>query len=279
MELIVLNKRKDFIELYLSNVPLYIINSIRRIVISEVPSMAISTVIFTLNRSMFYDEYIAHRLGLVPLTSEPALSKYKPPEECSESEEASLFPPDCFVKLDLDASNNGEGLLTIYSKDLKSSDPEVKPVYDDIPILILGGGHKVKLEAYARLGRGREHYKWSPASAAVIKYIPEVFIDRSRCLPECRKCIEVCPRNVFKATDSGVEVSEAAIINCNLCHLCEKVCPSEAVMLKTRENEYILRIESTGSLSPKRILLESIKILEGKVSELSRKLEVQGVLK
>ncbi len=279
MELRVLNRREDFVELYLSDVPLHVVNSIRRTVISEVPSMAISTVIFTLNRSMFYDEYVAHRLGLIPLTSEAALDKYKSPEECSEGEEASLFPPDCFVKLDLDVSNNGEDLRTIYSKDLKSSDPEVRPVYDDIPILILGGGHQVKLEAYARLGRGREHYKWSPVSAAVIKYVPEVSIDRSRCLPECRKCVEVCPRNVLKATNSGVEVDEASVLNCNLCHLCEKVCPSEAITLKARENDYILRIESTGSLSPKKILLESIKMLEGKVSELSRKLEIQGVLK
>lgn len=279
MELRVLNRREDFIELYLSGVPLYIVNSIRRTIISEVPSMAISTVIFTLNRSMFYDEYVAHRLGLIPLTSEAALNKYKSPEECSESEEASLFPPDCFVKLDLDVSNNDGDLRTIYSRDLKSSDPEVRPVYDDIPVLILGEGHQVKLEAYARLGRGKEHYKWSPVSAAAIKYVPEISIDRSRCYSGCRKCIEVCPRNVFKATNVGVEVNEASVLNCNLCHLCEKVCPSEAITLKTRENEYILRIESTGSLSPKRILLESIKILEGKVSELGKKLEIQGVLK
>ncbi len=279
MELRILNRGEDFVELYLIGVPLHIVNSIRRTVVSEVPSMAISTVIFTLNRSMFYDEYVAHRLGLIPLTSETALDKYKSPEECSESEEASLFPPDCFAKLDLDVSNNGEDLLTIYSGDLKFSDPEVRPVHDNIPLLILGRGHQVKLEAYARLGRGREHYKWSPVSVAAVKYVPEVNVDRSRCLPECRKCVEVCPRNVLKATDSGVEVDEASILNCNLCHLCEKVCPSEAITLKTRENEYILRIESTGSLSPKRILLESIKILEGKVSELSRKLGMQGVLK
>ena len=42
-------------------------NALRRIMISEVPVLAIQTVDFTANDSVLYNEMIAQRLGLVPL--------------------------------------------------------------------------------------------------------------------------------------------------------------------------------------------------------------------
>jgi DNA-directed RNA polymerase subunit D len=57
----------------------------------------------------------------------------------------------------------------VTSGELKSEDEEVKPVSDDIPIITLAPGQKIKFEAYARLGNGKSHAKWQPTSAAIVK--------------------------------------------------------------------------------------------------------------
>lgn len=44
-----------------------IANALRRILLSEVPSVAIERVYITKNTSVLQDEILAHRLGLIPL--------------------------------------------------------------------------------------------------------------------------------------------------------------------------------------------------------------------
>jgi DNA-directed RNA polymerase subunit D len=279
LEINVLEKTPLRIRIYIKDIPLHILNSIRRAAIAEVPTMAIDSVVFTMNSSVFYDEYIAHRLGLIPLTSEEALNKYKPPEECREAGDRGLFTEDCFVRLDLEGKGEEGRLVTLYSGDLKTSDPDVKPVYDNIPIIILGKNQEIRLEAYARLGRGKEHAKWSPVSVAAHKYIAEISIDENKCLGEkCLKCIEVCPRNVLEYRDGKVRVVKEKIFDCSLCRICEEYCPVGAIKIGWRNNEYILIIESTGSLSPKRILIEASKILEKKLDDFIEGLRSEGVI-
>jgi len=268
--------------MYIKDIPLHILNSIRRTMIADVPTMAIDTVVFTVNSTIFYDEYIAHRLGLVPLTSEAALEKYKPPEECREASERGLFTEDCFVKLDLEGENppGSNNIITLYSGDLRTSDPDVKPVYDKIPIAILSPGQKISLEAYARLGRGREHAKWSPVSVAAHKFIADIIIDYEKCrAPECTDCINVCPRNILVIDNDKVKVSPDKLFECSLCRVCEEACKYRAIKINWRKNEYILLVETTGALSPKRVLLEAVKVLESKLDNLMEALKMEGITK
>ncbi len=138
-------------------------NAIRRVAISQVPTMAIDDVVILENSSVMFDELVAHRLGLIPLKTD--LERYNLPEDCDCKN--ALGCPKCRVLLVLDAEAT-DRVKTVLSSDLVSEDPETKPVSESIPIVKLAPGQKVKLEAYARLGKGNEHAKWQPTSSSVL---------------------------------------------------------------------------------------------------------------
>ena len=138
-------------------------NAVRRFCIAEVPSMAIDDVVILENSSVLYDEVLAHRLGMVPIKTD--LERYILPENCDCG--SPLGCHKCRVLFVLDASGK-EKVSTVYSGDLVSEDREIRPISETIPIGKLAQGQSVKLEAYARLGRGKEHAKWQPCTVAVL---------------------------------------------------------------------------------------------------------------
>jgi DNA-directed RNA polymerase II subunit RPB3 len=68
-EIRILDMSKYTIRFELINTDLSVANSLRRIMIAEVPTMAIDIVEVKENTSALHDEFIAHRLGLIPLDS------------------------------------------------------------------------------------------------------------------------------------------------------------------------------------------------------------------
>ena len=138
-------------------------NAIRRFCISEVPSMAIDDVVILENSSVLYDETLAHRLGMVPIKTD--LERYVLPEKCDCG--SPLGCHKCRVLFVLDATGK-EKVTVVKSGDLVSEDRDVRPVSETIPLVKLAQGQTVKLEAYARLGRAKEHAKWQPATVSVL---------------------------------------------------------------------------------------------------------------
>lgn len=159
----VLEDAEDRVSLQLDGVDRSYANAVRRFCLSEVPSMAIDDVVILENSSVLYDEMLAHRLGMVPLKTD--LERYILPEKCDCG--TPLGCQKCRVLLVLDASAH-EKTRTVYSGDLVSEDREISPISASIPIVKLAPGQTVKLEAYARLGRGKEHAKWQPATVSVL---------------------------------------------------------------------------------------------------------------
>jgi DNA-directed RNA polymerase II subunit RPB3 len=64
----ILESSKDSIKFAVNNIDCSMANSLRRIMICEVPVMAIELVQIVKNSSALNDEYLAHRLGLIPLS-------------------------------------------------------------------------------------------------------------------------------------------------------------------------------------------------------------------
>jgi len=131
-----------------------IVNSIRRVILDDVPTFAIEDVEVVSNDSPVYDETIAHRLGLIPIKTD--LKSYVFREKCSCSGVGCAL---CEVKLSL--SFEGEGY--VYSSLIKSDDPAIVPASSTIPITKLIGEGSFGVNLKAVLGTGRVHAKWAPA--------------------------------------------------------------------------------------------------------------------
>ncbi|PKP58302.1 MAG: DNA-directed RNA polymerase subunit D, partial [Candidatus Altiarchaeales archaeon HGW-Altiarchaeales-2] len=121
-------------------------NAIRRAIITNVPIAAIEKVTIDKNSSALADEILAHRLGLIPFKTD--IKNFV----------------DTVVSLDV--INDSDELKTIYTQDLKSSNPDIIPVYDNMPIVKLSKRQQIKLEATVELGKGREHVKWQGGLAS-----------------------------------------------------------------------------------------------------------------
>ena len=139
------------ISVKLKGVSSYYANALRRICLNGIPVFAIDTVDIIENSSVLPDEGIAHTLGLIPLKTEL--------DGADESNSRVM------LVLDSEATENTK---VVTSAELESKDQVVKPISNQIPIIHLAPGQRIKLEAYARLGRGTEHSKWNSANVSVL---------------------------------------------------------------------------------------------------------------
>ncbi len=158
MKVKILEKKRDKIKFAISDIKTALAGELRRIMVSEVPTMAIETVSINKNDSLLWNEILAHRLSLVPLTFDPKFFNTREACKCKGKGCAH-----CQVSLVI--KKKGPGI--VYSIDLKSTDKRVKPVYDKIPLTELTENQEIELEAIAEMGIGREHAKWQ---AAVVGY-------------------------------------------------------------------------------------------------------------
>ncbi|MFB5621693.1 MAG: DNA-directed RNA polymerase subunit D [Candidatus Nitrosomaritimum yanchengensis] len=161
LEIISKDERKMSVKL--KGVPLQYANALRRLCLNGVPVFAIDTVDIIENSSVLPDEGLAHRLGLVPLRTD--LARFNEPSKCECQSETGCS--NCKVMLVLD-SGDTDVTKTIFTDELTSEDDSVKPTSEKIPIVQLAPGQRVKVECYARLGRGREHAKWNSSNIATL---------------------------------------------------------------------------------------------------------------
>lgn len=143
MDIDMLKEKDNKLEFVLKGAPVPFANLIRRYGMGQVPVFAIDRVTFYENSSSMFDEYLAHRLGQVPLVS-----------DSSRAGDEIVFTLEA------------EGPSTVMSKELKSSDAKVKASLDNLPLLKLLEGQNIRLEAKARKGIGRQHAKWQPGLIA-----------------------------------------------------------------------------------------------------------------
>lgn len=269
MKIQILDKKDLSLRLLIEGTNAAFMNTLRRIILSEVPTMAVDDVVIIENSSTLQDEFLAHRIGLIPLKTD--LDTYNLPENCTCKSEFGCNLCRVALILDIEAEDH---TIIVYSGDFKSENPSIIPVSNKIPIAKLAPEQKIKLEAYARLGKGKDHARWQPVSMCAYKYSPIITVDTKLC-DLCGDCIKVCPKNILAKAGNKIEIRN--ITNCTLCQDCVDACQKtpKAIKVTWDEKSFIFGIESTGALSPERIMQEALNILDGKSKDFLNQLVVK----
>ncbi|MFW6304220.1 MAG: DNA-directed RNA polymerase subunit D [Candidatus Saliniplasma sp.] len=257
-------------KLVVSNVNPPLINSLRRALIADVPKLAIEDVEFHLgsigsededkeyeSNTPLFDEIIAHRLGMIPIPTDLELFNFR--DECEKCEGEGC--PNCTIIYSL----SKKGPCTVYSGDLNPvGETELRVVDDLIPIVKLEDDQAILLYATAELGTAKEHAKWQPTSGVGYKYYPKIEFDEDKC-DQCGECVEACPVDILEINDDKINVTD--IEECTLCKSCVDVCDTGGIDVQGREDKFILRYETDGSLTAEDTLKKSLEVLDEKFDD------------
>lgn len=137
-------------DIVFKNLPVCYVNSFRKILISEIETFAIDYIFLEKNTSSFTDEFLVHRIGLIPL-------KYS----------KNILPED-EIELTLEVKNDTDEIMNIYSDNLQCDYDEIS-VMKSILLFYLMPKREIKFKCIARKGTGKYHAKWSPVVAPFLK--------------------------------------------------------------------------------------------------------------
>lgn len=279
------NKYEDFVmEFEIKGITCAMANSLRRIILSEIPTMAIEHVFVVNNTSVIQDEVFAHRLGLVPINVDPRLFQYRGREDAPTERNTVVF------KLNVAARRLPNGLIDnekVYSSALtwlpngsempeetgahfnvsqEISMPPVTPVHDDILLAKLRPGQSIELEAHCTKGVGEEHAKWSPVATSWYRLMPEFVLLKTVDGEDAHMLASELPGLVIVENDKAVAGNAR-----DYDKLLEKARRmsgephwSDKIQLRKRKDHFIFTIESTGAWKPHELFLEAIKIMTSK---------------
>ncbi|KAK4477017.1 hypothetical protein RD792_016219 [Penstemon davidsonii] len=273
--------KDDYMEFELRETDASIANALRRVMIAEVPTIAIDLVEIEVNSSVLNDEFIAHRLGLIPLISERAMAmRFSRDCDACDGDGQCEF---CSVEFHLRAKCINDQTLEVASKDLISSDHTVIPVdYPDsatgeenkgIIIVKLRRGQELMLRAIARKGIGKDHAKWSPAATVTFMYEPEIYINEelmeTLTLDQKKEFVDSCPTKVFAIdplTDQVVvNDAEAYTYDEEVLKKAEAMGKPGLVEIHAKEDSFIFKVESTGAIKASQLVLNAIQVLKQKL--------------
>lgn len=305
----ILHIQSDMIKFILSDTDTSMANALRRIMIAEVPTLTIDLVEYSENTTVLNDEYIAHRLGLIPLRYQP-LDSVKGCD-CSEvfvsHRDCICFEhcQRCSVEFECDVSymvHGDEDVLapmTVTSKDLISNNETVQPAHfvspeeqDEtqdagIAIVKLGPGQKLKFKAIAHMGIAKEHAKWSPVAVATYRFYPNVFINTEEMatlsMEQKQFLVDTCPDRILEIDEISGEIRTVENY-WDICTYTEDLDFAQRSLKRRPEDEdfitvtpskdrFIFTVESTGAMDAEEIVMTALKVLKRKLNDLARELE------
>lgn len=245
------NKEKTKISFLLKDSNFSYANTLRRMIVNEVPTMAIEDIEFKKNNSILYDEVLAHRLGLLVLSTD--LKSYNLPEDCTCKGKGCL---KCTLKMTLKAKGPG----MVYASDIKSKDTKVKPVYPKTIIVKLLKDQELEFGATAMLGKGKKHAKWCPG-LVYYTYNPEVTVNNKS--SKFEKFRDKYPKQIF---DKSGKIDKKLIIENNLIEACDGVC-DDIVKVSYDDNSFIFHVESWGQLNCKEMVTTAVGLTNNWLKE------------
>ncbi|XP_077351354.1 DNA-directed RNA polymerases I and III subunit RPAC1 isoform X5 [Festucalex cinctus] len=274
-----------------------IANAFRRILLAEVPTMAIERVLIYNNTSIIQDEVLAQRLGLIPIKADPFLFEYRSIDKQSTEEEVSEIDTiqlclkiKCYrnTRASKDSSDPQELYLNnkVYSRDIKwvpignqadvFADSSLGPVHDDILIALLRPGQELDIVMHCVKGIGKDHAKFSPVATASYRLLPEITLLDAVQGEKAERLKRCFPQGVIELGDvNGSKV--AKVVNSRLDTCSREVLRHDdlknVVKLGRVRDHFIFSVESTGILPPNVLVTECIKVLMAKCQRFLHELD------
>ncbi|ORY18763.1 DNA-directed RNA polymerase [Clohesyomyces aquaticus] len=229
-------------------------NAVRRVMLAEIPTIAIDIVEVLDNTSSIADEFLAHRLGLVPLISK-GVDDIQYSRDCECDGHCDL----CSVTLTLNAKCTSDGTMKVTARDLvvsagRPNDTVGNPVILDpegmgTTIAKLRKGQAIHMRCIAKKGIAKEHSKWAPSAAIGFEYDPNNKLKHIDYWYEedAKKEWPVDEENAN--IDGGPQEDEAFDYNA----------------VPTR---FFYDVETVGGLDPDQIVLQGISVLQRKLAEI-----------
>ncbi|KAM6956617.1 DNA-directed RNA polymerases I and III subunit RPAC1 [Aplochiton taeniatus] len=282
-----------------------IANAFRRILLAEVPTMAVEKVFIYNNTSIVQDEILAHRLGLIPIKADPRLFEYRSSgeetgENAGEEEGTEIDTIQLQLKVKCtrnpragkDSSDPKELYLNhmVYSKDMKwfplgnqadvFADVNIGPVHGDILLAKLRPGQELDIVMHCVKGLGQDHAKFSPVATASYRLLPEISLLQpveGEMAERLKRCFS--PGVIELEHHNGKMV--AKVVNSRLDTCSREVLRHDdlknLVKLARVRDHFIFSVESTGILTPDVLVTEAIKVLMTKCQRFLNELDSAGM--
>ena len=300
----ILQLSKTLIKFELKGVDLSVANALRRIMISEVPIMAIDSVTINANTSVLHDEYISHRLGLIPFNSSSS-DEYEYSRDCL----CEGYCSKCAVEFALKVKGDRGRITEVTSADMqptsvvfgegmeeeKGREGPVAPakLYDEAgneepPVLItkLNENQELDVVVIVRKGIGKEHAKWNPVSTVALQQYPMIEINRHKEMTlnaaQKREIVESCPAHVYRYKAESDQIDIEDLPSCMLCLECVKKAENfkaeRMIKVGIEEQHFVFTVETTGAIRPEEIVRRSVKELTKKLHHLRENVAVEEAM-
>ncbi|KAJ8587456.1 hypothetical protein M405DRAFT_821574 [Rhizopogon salebrosus TDB-379] len=258
--------KQDRVNFVLENVDLAFANSFRRVVQADIPTVAVDMVEVEANTTVLPDEFIAHRIGMVPLVSTNCDEGIRYTRDCTCLSGCQY----CSIELRLDVSCNDNRTMEVtsnhlevipYQDEVSSGDeltkrgedfgqPVGKNKADVPPVLIckIRKGQELKLRCVAKKGIAKEHAKWSPCSAVAFEYDPY------NKLRHTTYWHEADPRTEWPVGENAKEE--------------EALRDDEVFDFNAKPRKFYFEVETDGSLGPQEVIMKGLAELQTKLANL-----------
>lgn len=240
----------DLVKFTLTDTDISMANMLRRIMLAEVPSLAIEMVNVIDNDSVLFDEFIAHRMGLMPLVSH-GVGDLPVDEGYVEHKDCTCFDgcPFCTVEFKLDVFNDEDKVLQVthfdveethkYRKEKIPDNQVVRPIpfhdtkldeetdvrENGIVLCKLKKDQRLNMVCAARKGIPKYHSKFMPVATAIYNYQPKINLKQDMLdaltLDEKVEFVKCCPRNVYELDiEDRVVIGDGRLRHCHFCDEC-----------------------------------------------------------
>lgn len=248
--------------------------------LAEIPTIAIDLVEIEANTSVLADEFLAHRLGLIPLSTRAVEDMFYSRDcDCEE------LCDNCCVILRLNAVNrNSDQNVKVFAKDLFAETVSGQPLHDPryqsngangissteelpprgVPIIMdpqkngslicqLRKGQELKIRCIAKKGIAKEHAKWAPTAAIGFEYDPHNKLRHTTLWHEGPDAKEEWPESKNRDWEEPAQ-------------------DGEPFRYDAEPTQFFVNLEGTGVMPPDQVLHSGIKTLQQKLATVIQQL-------